>query len=243
MVSNNEVQPVDDWFYYPTWTRSISVIKPSLPTERQRWLVFLDTGGQGEALAAQIEKDGQDVFRVESGDSFQLTGFRKFAVSPSEPESQAALFQELDQRETLPNQIVALWEKPQELQGLVIQVAQHVRGEVQISVVTTSALDVLGNEPPANDSQAAFRGLCLVAGQEYPQLGCRLIDGETNMTASLLWGELRASSPPTTVAYRGGTRWEYDYAALALPESPSNRKGIRAGASYVIVGDFTSELG
>ena len=240
-----EVQAIDDWFYYPTWKRSISVANPLVPAERQRWLVFLGEGSMGESLSEEIEQSGQDVFRVKTGDGFESTGFRKFAVIPSNPESLAALFQDLGQRETLPHQVVLFWPHPQDLQKLLKELAEHVPGEIQISVIIDSALDVIGSEPSSNDPQAAMRGLCLVAGQEYPQLGCRLVDIDTSTSATLLWNELRAKSPPMTIAYRGGLRWEYDYAPLALAEGRSltDRTAIRDGEAYVVIGDLSSELG
>ncbi|MEM9302262.1 MAG: beta-ketoacyl synthase N-terminal-like domain-containing protein [Pseudomonadota bacterium] len=251
---------LDDWFYVPSWRRSPLVALPPAPSERVRWLLFADDVGIADALAEAIERAGQDAFRVAHGDGFEQTGYRQFTVRPQDPESYAALFDELANRDVLAEQVVWLWpassgpaaptEAPFLELAVMLQSSAGRTEPLQVTVVSCGACDVLGSERP-DPMQAALSGLTQVVGQEYPLVGCRLVDmdrqdGSARDQAARLWEELRATDPPTASAWRGRTRWTLDYvplpmpapAAVAAPSRPLRRRGV-----YVIVGAIDAGLG
>jgi len=254
---------IDNWFYYPAWKRIIPVTSSSQPTDRQRWLLFTNDSCFSDDLAQLIEQSGQDVFRVRQGDEFEQAGFRQFTVSPDEPASYQQLFAELDSRDALPSQIVFLWSAPlpaesrdqslraphqlvEQLASLVQTVAQLSR-EIQLSIITLAALEVFGTEP-IDWQQAALQGLNLVIPQEYPQLGCRLIDLQLSadsapQNARQLWQELQTSNFEKTIAYRNGRRWQLEYSPVRLEATSHNQLATQQKGTFFVVGDLSSEIG
>ena len=65
----------------PSWLRARDLPAwPGLgePPVRQTWLLFCDSLGVGERLAARLEELGQIAFRIEPGESYARTGDYSF---------------------------------------------------------------------------------------------------------------------------------------------------------------------
>ncbi|MBG86578.1 MAG: polyketide synthase [Verrucomicrobiales bacterium] len=236
-VATPVTREIDDWFYYPRWQQSIARSVATSATDRPRWLVFVDPEGLGDDLAQVAEKKGADVFCVEPGERFDSCGFRRFS---SNSDSIDDLFDELVQRETPPQQIVYLWSaedsQPTGLLNLV-QAAGKLAEQIGINVVTKGAQSVLGTE---EFRPSGLPALCRVIGQEYPNLGCRVIDVDDSRPAHFLWDELRVPNPPPLVALRGSNRWQQAFVPLQVPAAS---KKLRASDKFLIVGDESSEVG
>lgn len=284
---------IADWFQVPTWQRSPTLYTPSTGSDRVRWLLFADNQGATnditKRLTEYIEHDGQDAFRVLPGERFAQSGYRTFTVKPGSTESHSELFKDFINRDTAPEQIVWLWPLRSDndsgndsgknsgydsahnksrivfMELLAMVKALADRNEpLQITVFSVNGCDVLGSESP-DSYQAALAGFCQVAGQEYPQIGFRLIDIdkvtlEAKDCAELLWHELRnaSSTTPTTAklaatkpvascALRNRTRWTLQYQPVHLPSldalggTPLRR--LRKHGSYAILGDIKAGLG
>ena len=250
-IESIEIKPdIEDWFYTPSWERVQPVLKSPEVRERPCWLIFLDDDGIGKQLAKTIEKSGQDVFTVTSGDIFEQSGYRQFSLNPHQPEGFKQLIDDLFLREMAPTEIVYLWTSGNDsseastdnfvvLMELLQAISSHTSGQkgtfdsLQLTIVTESAYEVTGTES-LNVSQSQVQGLCQVIGQEYPTVGCRQVDwvkGEktAKQLAHLLWQEAQTENPPAVVAYRGGKtsanwsryRWAQTYQPIRLADHKS----------------------
>ncbi|MEO1619895.1 MAG: beta-ketoacyl synthase N-terminal-like domain-containing protein [Cyanobacteria bacterium J06632_3] len=250
-IESIEIKPdIEDWFYTPSWERVQPVLKSPEVRERPCWLIFLDDDGIGKQLAKTIEKSGQDVFTVTSGDIFEQSGYRQFSLNPHQPEGFKQLIDDLFLREMAPTELVYLWTSGNDsseastdnfvvLMELLQAIASHTSGQkdtfdsLQLTIVTESAYEVTGTES-LNLSQSQVQGLCQVIGQEYPTVGCRQVDwvkGEktAKQLAHLLWQEAQTENPPAVVAYRGGKtsanwsryRWAQTYQTIRLTDNKS----------------------
>ena len=279
-----------DWFYHPTWQRSLHSITSSVLAERHCWLLLTDSVGIGAQLAQGLEQAGQDVFQVSLGDRFAQTGYRQFTLNPKKAEDYQALWEDLQLRELLPTQVIHLWDlesmtgamvlkdRPPtiasqwhvaaELQWLVNAITtQSAQEPCQITLVTTELYDVVGGEL-LHPVSAAIAGFAHVVGQEYPHLGCRLVDvqgGEgkaegrrqkaegigkreqaiKNRLVEQLWRELTMPSDDAIVAYRGPHRWRQTYQASPLPGLKDDRlaRHLKQGETYLVLGDLSQGLG
>ncbi|NEQ47691.1 MAG: acyltransferase domain-containing protein [Leptolyngbya sp. SIOISBB] len=253
-----------DWFYQPTWQRSLSPTNSSVPEARHCWLLFADSSGLGTQLAQRLEQIGQDVIMVAVGANFGQTGYRQFALNPEQAQDYALLLEDLHLRELQPTQIVYLWsleatENPQAafesvatLTGLINALtAQSPQHPCQLTMVTSGLYDVVGTEA-LQPMQAAIAGITPVINQEYPHLGCRLIDLQqthnqqpiTNNGLDPLWQTLMAPADTLTVACRGRHRWQQTYQPRSLPPSTQPSAGrLRQGGTYLILGDLEQGLG
>ncbi|MEM1290631.1 MAG: acyltransferase domain-containing protein, partial [Cyanobacteria bacterium P01_H01_bin.162] len=253
-----------DWFYQPTWQRSLSPTNSSVLEAHHCWLLFADSSGLGTQLAQRLEQAGQDVIMVAVGANFGQTGYRQFALNPEQAQDHALLLEDLHLRELQPTQIVYLWsleatENPQAafesvatLTGLINALtAQSPQNPCQLTMVTSGLYDVVGTEA-LQPTQAAISGIIPVINQEYPHLGCRLIDLQqthnqqpiTNNGLDPLWQTLMAPADTLTVACRGRHRWQQTYQPRSLPPSAQPSAGrLRQGGTYLILGDLEQGLG
>ena len=253
-----------DWFYTPSWQRDIACPPSShAPDQRDCWLVFGDTTSIGAGLAHRLEHSGQDVFTVAVGDTWTQTGYRQFVINPRQPQDYRALLEDLQVREWFPTRVVHLWSlntvdtTPTDFDQIQQQgfysllflgqaLAVHPSQEaLSLTVVTHSLYDVLGNET-LQPAQATVQGICQVLGQEYPHIGCRLVDiirpdAQPDRLVAQLWAELTTIPNAAVIAYRGPHRWRQTYQPLPPPSRPSGQ--LRPRGTYAIVGDLDAGLG
>lgn len=96
------------WFHVPLFQPAeLPPAKPS--SEALRWLLFVDEGGLGEALAIELCARGQRVLRVRAGERFERASEDELFLAPTEREDYAALVEHLAERGELPQRIVHLW--------------------------------------------------------------------------------------------------------------------------------------
>ncbi|MEO0407652.1 MAG: SDR family NAD(P)-dependent oxidoreductase, partial [Cyanobacteria bacterium P01_A01_bin.135] len=237
-----------NWFYQPTWQRSLPSTA-SVLTEPNCWLVLTE-GGLGAQLAQRLEQAGQDVIRVARGEAFAQTGYRQFALNPQRLEDYAALMKDLRLRELVPTQVVSLWglqaddlaayRQATEVQYLVNAITAQPDQDCQISLVTTGLYDVVG-EAVQQPMRGAIAGLSLVIGQEYPSLGCRLIELEDTEAVEPLWRTLIAPPTAIVIACRRSHLWQQTYQPLPLPEAAATR--LQRGGTYLIAGNLSQGMG
>src|SRR6185295_12060544 len=190
---------VTDWFYAPTWKRSIPFelgAGPPLAGQQFRWLVFDDCCGVGSSLVDRLRQVGQTAVTVKPGKQFARLGAQEYAVNPQRPEDYAALLKELVARGHVPEKIVHLWTiTPQKIRlsdselfqscqerGFysLLLVAQalaknHVTASVHIGVVS-NGLHLLNGDEQLYPAKATVLGACKSIPQEYPNIRCKSID-------------------------------------------------------------------
>ena len=148
-----------DWFYQPTWQRSLGGGGSSVLADRPCWLVFVDEAGLGSQLVQRLEQAGQDVVTVATGTGFGQIGYRQFELNPQQPHDYVLLLEDLQLRELWPTQVVYLWSlaiaaplpvgfaQVATLQSLVNALtARSPQEPGQITLVTTGGYDVVGTE-------------------------------------------------------------------------------------------------
>ena len=262
---------VHQWVYQPIWRRRSTPTNPVAKTERSRWLIFTAEGLQSSELAKLIERSGNDVFQVRPGERYEQTGFRQFTIRFGNGDDMATLFADLRERDSIPDHIVydsmthsgdhprapeaakqegdinappnSSTGAPDGLLELLLQIAD-LEQPIQLSILTTESEDVIGTESICEQS-AAWKGIALVAAQEHPQLGCRIIDlkmatDSTPQCSETLWNELCHPARNGVVAHRGRYRWEFDYEAMG---TSTDRTPPTSAGTYFLVGDVSSEVG
>jgi acyl transferase domain-containing protein/acyl carrier protein len=101
---------IADWFYIPSWKRSIASATQSNGRQVQSChLVFLDECGLGIQLAKRLEQQGHDVITVKEGSEFTKTREGVYTLNPQQPNDYDALLNELLAQQKIPQTIVHLW--------------------------------------------------------------------------------------------------------------------------------------
>lgn len=263
-----------DWVYGATWAINPIVRRFPKAERPSTWLFLLPPANNSaieklaKKLSAQAEKTGCNVFFAYSSEnpiaSLLQTDYRAFEFNGQDPEQLKALKQELESRETPADYLLDFrWasecyrvlDDSESMVGqftYTIQAWAETAHVTQLIVMSQGAYNVLGNET-AWPGQAALQGLCQVAGQEYPHLGCRQLDlasnenGITEIDCALLWQALQQEQAPSLGAWRANRYWQYDYTSRPLPALPSqlpkNIPSIQRSGRYLIVGEFENGMG
>ncbi|WP_306422153.1 type I polyketide synthase [Nostoc sp. CHAB 5715] len=87
-----------DWFYIPTWERSLSRPLVDLNEQRQCWLVLADNYGVGTEIIHTLQNAGHDVIIVTPGEKYEQPAYRTFTVNPQEKQDFVDLLEDLQLR-------------------------------------------------------------------------------------------------------------------------------------------------
>jgi amino acid adenylation domain-containing protein len=193
---------IADWLYSPWWRRAPApqAIAAGSSAQAAPWLIFADSAGFGEQIAARLRQTGQSVTIVRSGERFAESD-SGYVLDPRRPADYTALLNALRAVSATPTTIVHCWslsaEQPADDQAafalaqergyyslLFLAQALEAAGIVQplqggasirLTVIASGLHDVTGDET-IRPEQAPLLGPCKVIPQEYPSIACQCID-------------------------------------------------------------------
>ncbi|MDY6802243.1 MAG: type I polyketide synthase [Cyanobacteriota bacterium] len=244
-----------DWFYMPTWNRSLLGTGSKLPDSA---LLFIDDGGIGEELAKALRSRGKEAIAVKMGESFAKLGDDLYSINPTEVSDYEKLLAELPE---IPQTVGHLWslegsEEPCDWKGIqgalergfyslvfLVQALekQNLNSELQLAVISNGLQNVTGQERLLPE-RATLVGPIKTIPQECPSINCSSIDiempsGGTKELVEQLIAELGATSADEAIAYRGQHRWVQSYAPVPLSERENQGiERLREGGVYLITG-------
>lgn len=264
---------VDDWLYEVQWQLQERLAaprasEPSLPASPRRWLIFTDSSGVGEALAARLSAQGESGILVARGGSYEHTDGEHFRIRPDRPEDLRQLFEALVSDQTLCRGIVHLWSLdislPEEATeasvaavqtlgcGSVLTLVQELAQAQWLDLprlwLVTRGAQAAEEEPlPLAVAQAPLWGLGRVMAQEHRVLWGGLVDLEPRVSlddaaARQLWEEISRPDGEDQLAFRQGRR--YVARLVRKRHSAMQRPPVRwrPDGSYLITGGL-GELG
>ena len=267
LEDRNEERVLNDALYEPAWYARALRTPPGLPAGH--WLIFTDHRGIGERVVAGLRSRGAASVVVSLGREYRQDGEQVFQVDPLAPEH----FQRLLRAIPKVRGVVHLWsldipDTPDDIDALdraaemgCASAAHLVRSLVKscpelpaLWLVTRGAQPVKGSDVVPGVAQSALWGLGKVIGLEHPELGCVLVDLDSEASpeeaAKGLLDELMATAPSDDsvlvddhsghpeqqVAFRHGTRYVARLIRRPLTGPPSRPMAFREGASYLITG-------
>ncbi|MEC4891786.1 MAG: SDR family oxidoreductase [Oscillatoria sp. PMC 1051.18] len=205
LVSLGKNPNMAEWFYIPSWKRSVLQKSSQSRVETTQlgcWLVFVDEWGLGSKIVKQLEAEGKKAIAVRIGEQFSSesesptngASQRLYTINPQHGDDYDALLKELRALGLTPTKIAHLWsvtphpesglegiDKAQErgLYSLLFLVQalgkQNLTHELEISVVSNSMQAVTGEEMVVAE-KATLLGAVKVIPREYPNISCRSID-------------------------------------------------------------------
>ncbi|MEA5605194.1 beta-ketoacyl synthase N-terminal-like domain-containing protein [Nostoc sp. UHCC 0252] len=262
----SEEREMADWFYIPSWKRSI---QPQSTVELGCCLVFVDECGFGEKIVQRLRFENHNVVSVKIGDKFHKENeFYEciYTINPRYPEDYHALLKDLCILGKAPKTIVHLWsvtspstvedsEKYQafgfySLLFLTQAIAQqNITNSVTIEIVSNNLQDVTGTEI-LYPEKALIMGPCQVVPQEYPHIVCQSIDiilphaesWEENRLVDQLLREFNSSKSDSVIAYRGHHRWVQTFEPVQLQGVGEGIPQLRQEGVYLIT-DVLEDFG
>lgn len=247
---------VADWFYLPSWKRSLPPLAPAATEEAQTWVLFMDSSGVGAALSKCLREKGRRVIGVHSGEQFNQDGPDCFTLNPFQPADYDSLIQALVEQQIAAHHIVQLWNVTENDTPLshnfysLLYLAQALGrlrdGEGQVNIrVITNQMQAIANESVLHPTKAAALGPCKVITQEYEQITCQSIDitwppadsRQARRVIELLAAELLNDIQDSVIAYRGADRWVQSYEPAPLPPAAAALPAhLRHEGVYLITG-------
>ncbi|MHC5763066.1 beta-ketoacyl synthase N-terminal-like domain-containing protein [Nostoc sp.] len=270
-VSFGKKSNIADWFYIPSWKRSLPPQSNGQVKQPECWLVFVDEYGLGAQIVKRLELEGHYVITVTIGEQFasknesseKLLGKRAYTIAPQQQEDYNTLLKELRAQDLTPKRIIHLWsvtqseladfDTAQGFQSLLLLTQtlgkQNFTDELQIAVISNNMQAVTGIENLCPE-KATVLGLLKVISQEYSNVKCRSIDitiplpgnwQEEKFVEQLLT-ELKANSSDSVIAYRGLERWVQTFESVQLDANVLNPPRLREKGVYLITGGL-EEIG
>ncbi|MHC5857709.1 type I polyketide synthase [Nostoc sp.] len=191
-VTLDKRQDIADWFYIPSWKRSLlphSTSASGEETGNEGWLLFIDECGVGSQLVNRLQQSGKNVIVVKVGEQFTKLSQGIYAIDPQNHDDYDTLFKELLRLGKIPQNIAHLWSVSTfetcqlgeyfEFKSLLFLTqtlsSLKISDSLQIWVISSEIQEVNGNEI-LNPEKATVLGLCKVIPQEYSNITCRSID-------------------------------------------------------------------
>ncbi|MCH8293320.1 SDR family NAD(P)-dependent oxidoreductase, partial [Candidatus Poribacteria bacterium] len=257
---------IADWFYIPTWKRSIvPASPPKSKRETSCWLMFIDAHGLGEQLAKRLEQEDEEVITVKIGAEFKKLSHCAFTLHPRQSHDYESLLNELRALDKRPKKIVHFWnvtpidnpesglewvDKAQNLGFYSLLFLAQALGkgnftdELQIMVVSNNMQEVTGEELLFPE-KATVLGPVRVIPKEYQNISCRSIDlvipkSDSKIEGQLIDGllaELKAESSDEVIAYRGNYRMVQTFEPCRFDRIVEETpQRLREGGVYLITG-------
>ena len=242
-----------DWFYLPSWKRSLLPKPTPLPVD-QRWLVFIDQLGIGPQIVKQLTQQGIDVIAIQPDTRFAQLDEQTYTIAPDSLDHYIALFDQLKSHEKLPQNIAFFWgvttdNRPPDsyiefnslLTLLQAMGKQRWRDRLNLWVMANQMQAIKGGDR-LHPEKATLLGLCHVIPQEYSFITCRIIDmalpqantWQAQILIDQLLNEFAATSMDHVVAYRDRDRWVQGFEPVHLESVSGKQLPVRQHGVYLI---------
>ncbi|MCL4267595.1 MAG: SDR family NAD(P)-dependent oxidoreductase [Anaerolineae bacterium] len=253
--------PEPDWLYELRWQEQPPADEPTEPMGHDRWLIFADQGGVGQALAGRLAAAGDTATLVWAGETWACTAVDQYHLDPTRPDHYARLLQECDEVRDWQG-IIHLWSLDTETAltldqlhqaqvrgcGSVLHLVQAMAqcqgdGRGRLWLVTRGVQSTGKEAARIQMEQSPLWGFGRVIALEQPDLWGGLIDlpplsDTTNDLAEQigqLLAQIRCPDAENQVAFRENSRF-VPRLARSAPDHNHKPVTIQADGTYLVTG-------
>ena len=244
-----------DWFYIPSWKRSVLPARKSQEEPSGCYLVFVDECGLGSQMVRQLQLAGEEIITVKAGDRFASEN-QSYRINSQEASDYDRLLRELRALNLTPKQIIHFWSvtpATADANGnlgfhslLFLAQAlgeQNLTAPIEIGIVSNNMQAVTGSEN-LSPEKALILGPCKVVPLEYSNITCRSVDvvipesntWEEEELVNQLLTEFTTPTSEQIVAYRGVHRWTQTFEPVHLESTIEKQSSLREEGVYLITG-------
>ncbi|BDA72450.1 hypothetical protein CAL7716_066160 [Calothrix sp. PCC 7716] len=247
------------WFYRQIW-RCRQLVSQSFQIQTSHLLIFLDQGGLGAFLCAELSRQGITCISVEPSSNFAQISAKHYCINPENPEHYLRLLVSLSENDFRVNQILHLWtynEWTTEVSSLeALEQAQN-QGTYSLLFLTQALTQLKKDEhtlrlwvvssytqivSPTDKvayEKTPMLGLIKTIPQETSWLDCCHIDLPANPVeenAAYIIREIHGRQGEREVAYRNKQRWVPRLEKANLSQMQKQPLPFKQGAMYVLSG-------
>ena len=219
------------------------------------WIVFNDSLGLGDRIAARLRKEKQEVILVAAGSRYQQPRRGRYTIRPGVRGDYDALIADVIKNGYWPTRILHLWSVEPKASGSSLEetlnrsfysplylaqaLADQDISNSDIGFIS-NRLQKVSEESIRNPSRAVLFGPARVIPKELPGVTCRSIDvdlerGKVGQCAAEIIAEMASRRESATVAFRNGNRFVEALDELRLGVATESRR-LERGGVYLITG-------
>ena len=260
-AASAEKRALEDWFYVPSWQRSVLDVTAASKLTGQYWLVFADDAGLSDYLAQHLSKQGGRVVKIKTYKTFKQTDDGGFLINPSSKQDFIDLFKALEE---LPDGIVYAWPvtvkeqlpSTKELETLCFSALLYLTqalgdswGEAEIRLtVLSNNMQPMAGETALQMEKALLLGPVKVIAKEYPYIITQSIDVSWPQATAALAGKLAAQlclelaqavsavRHQPIIAWRDHQRWLQTFEPVPLKAPTGAVNQLKKQGVYLITG-------
>lgn len=244
---------IGDLLYYRrTWKPAL--MPPASAQEPGCWIIFRDSVGVGDRMAAQLRADKQEVVLIDAGSTYRQVKRSRYLVRPGVREDYDAAIAEVIKNGLSPKKILHLWSITPDravtrledtlersfYSPLYVTQALAAQDLTNIDLALVSnCMQQVSDEAIRSPERAVLLGLARVIPTELPGITCRAVDvdlaGPIRECALRLVAEMSSARENATIAYRSGERFIEVLEPLDLNTLPQRPRLEQSGV-YLITG-------
>ncbi|MCK4258242.1 MAG: SDR family NAD(P)-dependent oxidoreductase [Halanaerobiales bacterium] len=215
-------------------------------------MVLKDDRGMGSSIVDQLRLEGRNVIEVSYGNVFEKSNEYSYEVGNDE-ESYHRLIESVKDNNistivhlfTVGNTIVNNVDELEESQSLGMYslfyltralIKNGISENTNICLVSEYAVEVTGDETYIKPENVTMYGLGKVVSMEYPNLKCRCIDIDLEVSSENLLKEIKNCADMYQTAYRNGNRYVEKFTEVDINTFHSRNIEIKENNVYIITG-------
>jgi acyl transferase domain-containing protein/thioesterase domain-containing protein len=238
-------------FYRRVWRPAPAI--PASTSPAGAWIIFNDSLGLGDQIAAKLKANKHDVIMVAPGSNYKRSQRDKYTIRPGVRDDYDALIDDCIKSGYSLRKILHLWAVEDTELPLVetmdrsfyspLYLAQALAkqdiADLDIAMVS-NRMQQISDEPTRDPARAVLLGPARVIPKELPGITCRSIDvdldsGKVAEGAAQIVAEVASITDNSTIAFRGGERFVETLDSLNLAAAPERRR-LQPRGVYIITG-------
>ena len=246
-----DIKPFDNWFYVPSWKKSIPLHDNATETTAKTYLFFIEDETLTASLTNRLLAENNNIITVKKGAEFAQIAENGYELNPTEETDFKKLFAQIEGEKITIDHIIFNWNfKGNDQAGIekifmtLLYLSQntisHNASErKKITLISKFNKSIFGDEK-LNLGYSTAQFIVDICAQENPNIFTSSIDlttgndVENEKLIDSIYKDLLYNETERSIAYRNNTRWIEYYEEIEL--ATENETYIKPNKTYLVTG-------